>query len=88
MDSTHVEACPGWDRLPQACLYNILRLSEPQEIARVGSLNRICRTVSCDDRLWYNHFKKGWGPENCVSLSSFVCWPPWIVLQPSRTFCM
>jgi hypothetical protein len=53
--------------LPEGCWHNILGHLSAPDLARAASLNKTCKSVCHDTRLWLPHFVRTWSPEVCVS---------------------
>jgi hypothetical protein len=66
MDGSYDGARPCRD-LPLDCWQNILQHVDPPGLARAALVNRTCKDVSYDDRLWQSYFERDWSPECCVS---------------------
>jgi hypothetical protein len=54
------------DDLDDLSWKDVLEELDPAELARAASINKSCKKVSYDNKLWYKHFKT-WSPEPCVS---------------------
>jgi hypothetical protein len=54
------------DDLDDLSWEDVLKELDPAELARAASINKSCKKVSYDNKLWYKHFKT-WSPEACVS---------------------
>jgi hypothetical protein len=62
MDSYSEGGPEGMD-LPPGCWHSVMEHLGAVELARAAGVNRTCRTVCVDDRLWSGAFKRAWSPE-------------------------